>query len=238
MTMDHRPASDTWDRGDPYEQYVGRWSRRVAALFLSWLRIPAGRRWLDVGCGTGALCAAIADHCSPSALAGVEPSEGFLETARGQLAGRAAHRHAERRVDRVDRSGLGDSRHHCRIGDSPGGGGMKMSALTVFLEQIPAEQQALVRSLHAVISKAAPTLAASLKWGNLTYHAKKNVCALVSHKDHVNLQVWGGASLKDPSGSLVGTGKDMRHIKVATEADIDPKVIAELVQQAARLAGA
>ena len=87
--MDHKPVSDTWERGSPYEQYVGRWSRQVAPLFLSWLDIPVGRRWLDVGCGTGALCAAIVDHCSPSSVAGVEPSEGFLKTAKENLAGRA-----------------------------------------------------------------------------------------------------------------------------------------------------
>jgi SAM-dependent methyltransferase len=53
------------------------------------LGIPAGRKWLDVGCGTGALSAAIVDHCSPSSVTGVEPSEGFLKTARRHLAGRA-----------------------------------------------------------------------------------------------------------------------------------------------------
>jgi len=87
--MDQKQVSDTWERGSPYEQYVGRWSRRIAPLFLSWLSIPAGRRWLDVGCGTGALCAAIVDRCSPSSVAGVEPSEGFLKTATENLAGRA-----------------------------------------------------------------------------------------------------------------------------------------------------
>jgi len=51
--------------------------------------VPAECRWLDVGCGTGALCAAILDTCAPSSVAGVEPSEGFLEIARRQLAGRA-----------------------------------------------------------------------------------------------------------------------------------------------------
>lgn len=82
-------VSDTWERGDPYERYVGRWSRDVAPLFLDWLRVPAGRRWLDVGCGTGALCAAILDRCAPASVAGVEPSEGFLATAKRNLAGRA-----------------------------------------------------------------------------------------------------------------------------------------------------
>jgi SAM-dependent methyltransferase len=88
--MDQAQVSDTWVRGSPYEQYVGRWSRRVAPLFLTWLEIPAGRRWLDVGCGTGALCAAIVDRCAPASVAGVEPSEGFLMTARENLADRAA----------------------------------------------------------------------------------------------------------------------------------------------------
>ncbi|RIH90503.1 Demethylmenaquinone methyltransferase [Calidithermus terrae] len=82
------PTPDTWEQGDPYERYVGRWSRRVAPLFLAWLGVPARRRWLDVGCGTGALCAAILEGCSPAAVVGVEPSEGFREAARARLAGR------------------------------------------------------------------------------------------------------------------------------------------------------
>ncbi len=90
--MDQKRVSDTWERGSPYEQYVGRWSRQVAPPFLSWLNIPSGRRWLDVGCGTGALCAAILDRCAPSAVSGVEPSEGFLKTAQENLAGRAVLR--------------------------------------------------------------------------------------------------------------------------------------------------
>jgi SAM-dependent methyltransferase len=86
--MVHKLVSDNWEHGSPYEQYVGRWSRRVGPLFLAWLGVPAGRRWLDVGCGTGALCAAIVDGCSPAWVAGVEPSNGFLETAKENLGNR------------------------------------------------------------------------------------------------------------------------------------------------------
>lgn len=87
--MNAKPVSDTFQQGAPYERYVGRWSRRVAPLFLDWLGQPPARRWLDVGCGTGALCAAILDRCAPASVTGVEPSEGFLQLARQNLGDRA-----------------------------------------------------------------------------------------------------------------------------------------------------
>jgi SAM-dependent methyltransferase len=95
-------VSDTWERGSPYERYVGRWSRLVAPQFLDWLDIPAGRRWLDVGCGTGALSAAILDRCFPTSVEGVEPSEGFLATAKENLGGRATLRQGSATAIPVD----------------------------------------------------------------------------------------------------------------------------------------
>ena len=52
-------AGDRWNDAEDYEAYVGRWSRPVAEQFVDWLAIPSGRRWIDVGCGTGALSATI-----------------------------------------------------------------------------------------------------------------------------------------------------------------------------------
>src|SRR6478672_2669132 len=73
--------SDSWQSGDPYERYVGRWSRQVAPRFLSCLALPPGRPWLEVRCGTGALSAGILDHSAPGAVHGIDPSEGFLKPA-------------------------------------------------------------------------------------------------------------------------------------------------------------
>jgi SAM-dependent methyltransferase len=64
---------------------VGRWSRRVAEAFLRWLDVPAGRRWLDVGCGTGALTETVLAVADPAEVVGVDPSEGFLAHARARV---------------------------------------------------------------------------------------------------------------------------------------------------------
>jgi SAM-dependent methyltransferase len=77
---------DIWASGDAYEPYVGRWSRAVAREFLAWLAVPPERRWLDVGCGTGALTATILDVASPADVVGVDPSDAFIAYARARIA--------------------------------------------------------------------------------------------------------------------------------------------------------
>jgi SAM-dependent methyltransferase len=74
-----------WSRGEIYESYVGRWSRLVAKEFVGWLDQQAGLRWLDVGCGTGALTSAVLARAKPSVVVGVDQSEGFIRYARGAV---------------------------------------------------------------------------------------------------------------------------------------------------------
>jgi SAM-dependent methyltransferase len=72
-------------RGDQYESYMGRWSRRIAPAFLAWLDVPPLARWLDVGCGTGALAEAILADADPSKVLAVDPSDAFIHHARTRI---------------------------------------------------------------------------------------------------------------------------------------------------------
>jgi SAM-dependent methyltransferase len=65
---------DAWQAGDHYEAYMGRWSRQLAPRFLDWLGAGDGLDRLDVGCGTGALSAAILAQCNPRSLIAIDPS--------------------------------------------------------------------------------------------------------------------------------------------------------------------
>lgn len=83
--MTETARHDAWSAGDSYNRYMGRWSRQIAPLFLNWFDAPADADWLDVGCGTGALSTAILSSCSPRSVVSIDPSEGFLQTARAAI---------------------------------------------------------------------------------------------------------------------------------------------------------
>ena len=85
--MDNQPAQhkEVWGSGLAYEPYVGRWSRVVAREFLHWLNVPAHSKWLDVGCGTGALSQTILEVAAPDTVLGIERAEEYLAFARKQI---------------------------------------------------------------------------------------------------------------------------------------------------------
>ena len=76
---------DTWASGVSYEPFVGRWSRLVAREFLTWLDVASKSRWLDVGCGTGALSQTILQMAAPSRLKGIDRSSEFIAHARAHI---------------------------------------------------------------------------------------------------------------------------------------------------------
>jgi len=64
---------------------MGRWSRRLAKAFVEWLQPARSANWLEVGCGTGALTAAICDSADPASVVACDPSAPFVEHARAHL---------------------------------------------------------------------------------------------------------------------------------------------------------
>jgi ubiquinone/menaquinone biosynthesis C-methylase UbiE len=67
---------------DGYDSYMGRWSARLAPLFLDFAGSADGERILDVGCGTGSLTFSILSRSNVSAIEAIDYEEAFVEALR------------------------------------------------------------------------------------------------------------------------------------------------------------
>ena len=85
MARDDETVANPLSAAEAYDWRVGRWSRAVGGILVDWLDLPPGLRWLDVGCGAGALSHAILEAGSARRLVGIDPSDGAIATARGAI---------------------------------------------------------------------------------------------------------------------------------------------------------
>ncbi len=82
--MTAREAS-LWGASEAYDRYMGRWSQKVAPIFLDWLDPRPGLQWIDIGCGTGILTATIVHTCKPGEIVGIDSSDPFLQSAKANV---------------------------------------------------------------------------------------------------------------------------------------------------------
>jgi len=69
--------------GDAYDDFMGRYSTRLAPLFADFAGVSSGARVLDVGAGTGALTAELLSR--GASVAAVDPSPEFVAVLRGRF---------------------------------------------------------------------------------------------------------------------------------------------------------
>ncbi len=88
--------------------------------------------------------------------------------------------------------------------------------------------------LRKLILEAAPDITEEWKWSTAVWSRKGLVCAVGPFKDHIKLNFFQGASLKDPKG-LFNAGLDAkatRAIDFNEGDDIDEPALKDLVRAA------
>src|SRR3569833_348053 len=66
---------------EAYERFMGRWSCLAAPVLLNFAALPERGRFLDVGCGTGALTFSIAERHPLAGVVGVDLSREYAAYA-------------------------------------------------------------------------------------------------------------------------------------------------------------
>ena len=90
MKADGAGTDFRFSDGAAYERWMGPWTRAVGAVFLDWLAIPAGRRWLDAGCGTGVFTELLLEKTAPGQVVAIDPASAQILHAREKPVARLA----------------------------------------------------------------------------------------------------------------------------------------------------
>jgi SAM-dependent methyltransferase len=82
------PGAETFRASaDAYDRLVGRYSPQLASALIGFAGVEPGMRAVDVGCGPGALAAALAARLGTASVRAADPSEPFVEAFRARLPG-------------------------------------------------------------------------------------------------------------------------------------------------------
>lgn len=109
-----------------------------------------------------------------------------------------------------------------------------MSQAVGVIESWESPQKEIGLRLREAILDAEADLDEAVKWGNPTYSLRgTNLCSIVAHGEHVNLQLFLGAKLRAFQGVLEGTGKSMRHLKYQSPEEVNASTVRALVRRSA-----
>lgn len=82
------PGAETFNvPADAYDRHIGRYGSQLASALAEFAGIEPGMRALDVGCGSGALTAALAERLGPANVCAADPSEPFAQACRARQPG-------------------------------------------------------------------------------------------------------------------------------------------------------
>lgn len=100
---------------------------------------------------------------------------------------------------------------------------------------LPESYRPIADALRRTIRHTAPGLRETVKWNNPFWVGSRDVLCLMCYPDHVNLGFLRGAELAERFPRIEGTGKSMRHVKVANPRDAGSADVVKMVRAAVEL---
>ena len=103
---------------------------------------------------------------------------------------------------------------------------MALALREIILDEVPDASESIYQVYTVAI------------WFGFSGKMKDMFCYIATNARHINLGFPRGASLPDPNRVLEGDGKTMRHIKFASERDLERAFVRRYIQAAIEQVGA
>ncbi len=101
----------------------------------------------------------------------------------------------------------------------------------LYISQLAPPVRDITQALCRIIRESPGGLTEQIKWSVPVFSNNRNICSVIAHTSHVNLQFFQGAHIA-AAMDLEGTGRDMRHLKFRKIEDIQEQAIVRYLQQA------
>ncbi len=98
--------------------------------------------------------------------------------------------------------------------------------VTAYIENAGAQQE-MMQAIRQLIHESVPNATEEFKWSRPVFRSDKDFAYLKTAKGYVSLGFFNFQKLNDTQNLLQGTGKDMRHIKIKSIADINSQLLQE-----------
>ncbi len=112
-------------------------------------------------------------------------------------------------------------------------------SLNDLLAPFPADIRKIVRETRKLLRNAVPNPVESVDRENVGIGLGEGYTGLIftltPYKDHVNLGIYDGARLPDPTGLLQGTGERHRHVRLRELRDLSSPALRRLVTDAVKM---
>ncbi|HVH50366.1 MAG TPA: DUF1801 domain-containing protein [Candidatus Bathyarchaeia archaeon] len=110
------------------------------------------------------------------------------------------------------------------------------SAIDAYVERKNPKLKPVTDAARALVRKVVPKSRELLNpWGLPIFEWNGPLCYLMVGKSHVTFGFPRGASLRDPTRLLKGTGKNLRHVKLREVAEVHDANLKQLILQAKKL---
>ena len=109
---------------------------------------------------------------------------------------------------------------------------MQDLGVNAFIDQQPPTHRRVLNALRIIILQAGPQIEETIKYNIPFYSYHGRLCFLNTRDGVVELGFCQGAFLSNEQEYLVGEGKEVRHVRMKSLADIDQDALQVLLQEA------